>query len=107
MFRTGHLIIEHEHSGRPTQVTIPENVDAIHSIILDDRRISAKNIAETLSIHISKCLNADQKCDRVLASQAILDRFGRDPVGSLNPLVTMDETWIHTYDPETKEQSKE
>jgi transposase len=42
-FRTGHLSTEdEEHSGRPTQVTIPENVDAIHSLILDNRRMSGK-----------------------------------------------------------------
>jgi transposase len=36
-FRTGHLSTENEQrSGRPTQATIPENVDAIHSTILDD-----------------------------------------------------------------------
>jgi hypothetical protein len=99
-FRTGHLSTEDEElSGRPTQVTIPE---AIHSMILDDRRISAKKIAETLAFLLSrervghiiheildmrnlptkwvpKCLSAD----RVLASQAILDRFRRDPVGFL------------------------
>jgi hypothetical protein len=50
-FRTGHLGTEDEEcSGRPTQVTIPENVDAIHCMILDDRRISTKKIAETLAI---------------------------------------------------------
>jgi transposase len=31
-FRTGHSCTEEEHSGRPTQVTVPENVDAIHSM---------------------------------------------------------------------------
>jgi transposase len=42
-FRTGHLSTEdEERSGRPTQMTIPENLDAVHSMILDDRRISAK-----------------------------------------------------------------
>jgi hypothetical protein len=61
------------------------------------RKLSAK--------WVPKCLNADQKCDRVVASQAILDRFRRDPVGFLNRLLTMDETWIHIYDSETKEQS--
>jgi hypothetical protein len=76
-------------------VTIPENVNAIHSMILDDRRICAKKRAGTLAISqervgyiiheildmrnlsaewVPKCLNADQKCDRVLASQAILDQ---------------------------------
>jgi transposase len=41
-FRTGYLSTEDdERSGRPTQVIIPEYVDAIHSMILDRRRISA------------------------------------------------------------------
>jgi hypothetical protein len=78
-------------------VRIPENVDAVHSMILDDRRISAKEIAETLAIsrervgYISqeildmrklsakwapKYLNAVLKHDRVLASQAIWTEFG-------------------------------
>jgi transposase len=36
-FRTGHLSTEvEERSGRPTQMTIPVNVDTIHSVILDD-----------------------------------------------------------------------
>jgi histone-lysine N-methyltransferase SETMAR len=85
---------DEEHSGRPIQVTILENVDAIHSMILDDRRISTKKIAETLAISrervsyiihkildmrklsagwVPKCINADHKRDQVLASQAILD----------------------------------
>jgi hypothetical protein len=41
--RTGHLSTEgEERSGRPNQMAIPENVDAIHSMIMDDRGISAK-----------------------------------------------------------------
>jgi hypothetical protein len=63
------------------------------------RKLSAK--------WVPKCLNAEQNRERVLASQAILDRIGRHPVGFFNRLVTMDETWIHVYDPETKGQSKE
>jgi transposase len=42
-FRTGYLSTEdEERSGRPTQVTVPENVDAIHSMILNGLRISLK-----------------------------------------------------------------
>jgi transposase len=49
--KTEHLSTENEErSERPTQMTTPENVDAIHSMIPDDQRISAKNIAETLVI---------------------------------------------------------
>jgi hypothetical protein len=33
---------EEEHFRRPTEVAVPENVDAIHSKILDNQRISPK-----------------------------------------------------------------
>jgi len=36
--------------GRPKTVTTPETIDQIHEIILEDRRISAKSIAEQLGI---------------------------------------------------------
>jgi hypothetical protein len=36
--------------GDQLNETIPENVDAIHSMILDNRRIFTKKIAETLAI---------------------------------------------------------
>jgi transposase len=35
--RTGHLsTADEERSGRPTQETVPENVNAIHSMIMED-----------------------------------------------------------------------
>jgi hypothetical protein len=101
-FRTSHLSTEDkERSGGPTQVTISENMDAIHSMILDDWRISAKMLAETLAIFrervgytvretldmwklsakwVPKYLEPVQKRDRVLASQANLEPFWWDPV---------------------------
>ena len=33
-----------------------------------------------------------------------MDRFKRDPTDFLQRFVTMDETWIHHYTPETKQQ---
>ena len=36
--------------GRPKTVTIPEIIDQIHELILDNRRISAKSIAEQMRI---------------------------------------------------------
>ena len=36
--------------GRPKTVTIPEIIDQIHELILEDRRISAQSIAEQLGI---------------------------------------------------------
>jgi len=109
-------------------VTVPENIDAIHSLIQANRRISAKKTAETLKISwecvgftiymldirrlsvkwAPKCLNEDEKHDRVVAaSREISEHFRWRVAGLLAQLVTMYETWVHLYDPETNEQSKE
>jgi hypothetical protein len=49
-FKTGYLSAEGNHPGNPLVFTLPEYVVAIHSIILADQRISAKNITETVEI---------------------------------------------------------
>jgi hypothetical protein len=41
-FKTGNVSTEGQCSERPTQVTFPENVDAIHSVILYDQIKSTK-----------------------------------------------------------------
>ena len=109
-------------------MTTPEIIVQIHELILEDRRISAKSIAEQLGISLDwvgsiihedldmrklsakwvpKCLNADQKRQRCQSSEQILESFRRDPNDFLSRLVTMDETWLYHYDPETKQQSME
>ena len=95
---------------------------------MEDRRISAKSIAEQLGnsrervgsiIHedlvmwklsmkwIPKCLNADQKRQRCQLSEQLFKFFWWDPNDLLSRLVTMYETWLYHYDPETKQQSLE
>jgi len=114
--------------GRPKTATIPEIIDQIHKLILEDRQISAKSIAEQLSISreqvgstihedldtrklsakwVPKCLNMDQKCQWCQLSEQLLEFFWRDPNDFLLRLVTMDETWLYHFDPETKQQSME
>ena len=66
---------------------------------LDMRKLSAK--------WVPKCLNADQKRQRCQSSEKLLEFFRRDPIDFLSRLVTMDETWLYHYDPETKQQSVE
>ena len=63
------------------------------------RKLSAKSVP--------KCLNADHKRQRCQSSEQILEFFRRDPNDSLSRLVTMNETWLYHYDPETKQQSME
>jgi len=83
--------------GRPKTVTTPEIIDQIHEIILKDRRISTKSIAEKLEIsrervgsiipedldmqklsakRVPKCLNADQKRQRCQSPEQIWNFFG-------------------------------
>jgi len=116
------------HPGQLKTVTIPEIIDQIHELILEDRRILAKSIAEQLGISrewvgsiihedldmrklsvkwVLKCLNADQKRQRCQSSEQLLEFFRRDPNDFLLRLVTIDETWLYHYDPETKQQSAE
>ena len=116
-------------SGRPKRLTTPEIIDQIHEIILENRRISAKTIAEQPGISrervgsilheyldtrklsakwVSKCLNGDQKRQRCQSSEQILQFFGAIQIISCRArLVTMDEIWLYHYDPETKKQSIE
>ena len=54
-------------------------------------------------------MKADQKRDHVVASQEVLEQleqFRRNTAGFLARLVTLDETWVHVCDAETKEQPK-
>jgi len=109
-------------------VTTPRIIHQIHELILKDRRISAESIAEELGIlhervgsiinedldmrklsakWVPKRLNADQKRQRCQSSEQHLEFFRRDPNDFLSRLVTMDETWLYHYDPETKQQSME
>ena len=111
-----------------SQLKAPEIIDQIHELILEDRRISVTSIAEQPGIScervgsiihedfdmrklsakwVPKCLNADQKRPRCQSSGQILEFFRRDPNDFLSQLVTMNETWLYHYDPETKQQSME
>jgi len=83
--------------GRPKTVTTPEIIDQIHDLILEDRRISAKSIAEQLGISrervgfivhedldmrtlsakwIPNCLNADLKRQWCQSSEQSWNFFG-------------------------------
>ena len=64
------------------------------------RKLSAK--------WVPKCPNADKKCQRCQSSELRLEFFRRDPIISCRArLVTMDETCLYHYDPETKRQTME
>jgi len=39
-------------------------------------------------------------------SEQCLERFNKNKTDFVRPFITMDETWIHHYTPESKQQSK-
>jgi len=113
--------------GRHKTVTTAEIINQNHELILVDRRISAKSIAEQLGISrerfgsiihedldmrklSTKCPEMPEpgsKTSTVPVVWANLKFFRRDRNDFLSRLVTKDETWLYRYDPETKQQSME
>eukprot|EP00106_Octopus_bimaculoides_P023180 XP_014790622.1 PREDICTED: uncharacterized protein LOC106883977 [Octopus bimaculoides] len=128
-FQTGHFKVKDEpQSGRPTSATTEDKADAVHVMILEDYWISDKLIAEILGIFhkridhiihnildtrkfsakwVPKYLNTNQKHIKVTTLMMICDWFAAAESDFMARLVTMDETWLHHYDPQTKQQSKE
>lgn len=128
-FKRGRTSTEDEHrSGRPVDVSTPEMINKIHDMVLSDRRIKLREIVEETGVSkgtvisilhdklgmkkmcarwVPHLLSADNKRNRVVSSMALLERMRRNPDEFLRRLVTVDETWIHHYTPETKEQSKQ
>ena len=118
-------IKDNQRSDRPSVVT-SSHVAAVKQLLDNDRRITIRDIVAktdysygTVSgiIHnqsnmrricarlIPKMLNTDQKRLRVECCEQLLKRFEREGEKFMDRIVTVDETWIILYTPETKAQS--
>ena len=128
-FRCGRISTsDAERLGRPKEVTSQGMIDKIHDIVLNDRRLKVREISETVNISVGRvwyilheCFGHEeavckmgaafahsrsQKQACVLASEQCLGMFQLNSKGFLQRYVTVDETWIHYYTPEIKNQSK-
>lgn len=127
-FKCGRTSLEDDpRSGRPSTSSDQEHVSAVEALIMENRRITTRMIAATLSISkgtvqtilherlqmskvcarwVPKCLSAFDKARRVEVSKELLHRYNCDPANFETRLITGDETWIHCYQPETKQQSQ-
>ena len=93
---------------------------------MNDRRLSVRFIAasfgiSTGSVHsmltenlstnkvsaqwVPRMLSDAQKADRVEASTGLLRLFNENPDNFVSQFLTVDETWLHHFDPESKLQS--
>ena len=55
---------------------------------------------------VLRLLTADQKRTRMKISEECLEHFNENKTDFVRRFITMDETWIHHYTPESKQQSK-
>ena len=117
-----------ECSGRPKEAVTDENIKKVHKIILNDRKVKLIEIADIVKIS-SECvhyiiheylymrklcakwvpreLTIDQKQQHVNDSEQCLKLFKRNKPEFLRRYVTMDETWLHHFTPESNRQSDE
>jgi histone-lysine N-methyltransferase SETMAR len=119
---------DEQRSGRPKTATSEEMVQKLHKIVLNDRRLKLVEIAEAVGISkerahhilcevlgmrklsarwVPRLLTPEQKLNRMTTSEQCLALFKSNPTDFLRRFVTVDETWIHHYTPETKQQSKQ
>jgi histone-lysine N-methyltransferase SETMAR len=96
-------------------------------MVLDDRQMKVREVAETIGISkervgyilheeldmkkfcarwVPRLLTADQKIPRMKNSEQCMERFNKNKTDFVCRFITMDETWIHHYKPESKQQSK-
>ena len=76
-----------------------ERVHNIFHKYLDIRRLSARWVPRLLTL--------DQKRNRVKSCKEGLQLFRKNPQDFKRHFVSVDETWIHYYTPETNKQSKQ
>ena len=128
-FQRGRSSLEDDpRSGRPKSATTEETINAVHDMVMDDRRLTKREIAEAVGISdervlhilhdelrlrkllarwVPHSLTLDQKRTRVKLSQEHLARFQKNKTDFVRRFVTMDETWVYHYDPKLRQQTAE
>ncbi|UYV67619.1 hypothetical protein LAZ67_5001386 [Cordylochernes scorpioides] len=128
MFSEGREDVnDEERAGRPSTSTTDEKINEVEKMILANRRITVREVAEDLNISIGSChsifindlgmrrvaakfvpklLNCGQKQHRMNIANEMLDSVRDDP-NLLQRVITGDEAWVYGYDVETKAQSSQ
>ncbi|UYV76060.1 hypothetical protein LAZ67_13002356, partial [Cordylochernes scorpioides] len=128
MFSEGREDVnDEERAGRPSTSTTDEKINEVEKMILANRRITVREVAEDLNISIGSChsifvndlgmrrvaakfvpklLNCDQKQHRMNIANEMLDSVRDDP-NLLQRVITGDEAWVYGYDVKTKAQSSQ
>ena len=127
-FKRGRVSLEDEaRSGRPLDATDEEMCKKVWDLVYSDRRIQVEEIAQALGIShgsvptilhdrlgmrkltahwVPKSLSDEQMATRASVCSSLLKHF-RLKDDFLLHLVTVDETWVHYYEPENKAQIRQ
>ena len=118
-FKRGRTSLEDEaSSGRPLDATDEEMCKKVRDLVYSDRRIQVEEIAQALGIShgrvsilhdrlgmrkltarwVPKSLSDEQMATRASVCSALLKRF-RSKDDFLLRLATVNETWVHYYEP--------
>ena len=111
-----------------SDATDEEMCNKVRDLMYSDRRIKAEEIANALHIShgsvsttlhdrlgmhkltarcVPKSLSDEQMATRSSVCSALLKQFRSKEDDYLSRLVTVDETWVHYYEPENKAQSRQ
>ncbi|XP_015599901.1 histone-lysine N-methyltransferase SETMAR-like [Cephus cinctus] len=126
-FNHGRRSLQDEfREGRPKSVVVPQNIDAVHELIKQDRHVTYREIEASLGFSmtsINKILHEHlavkkicsrwiphnltnaQKKARVDWCKGMLKKYGQGASKVVYNIYTGDESWIYAYEPETKQQS--
>ena len=128
-FKRGRTICQDDHrSGRPNEVTTTEMVKKINKMVLDDRRLKMRELADMVGIisksavhriltenldmrrlcakWASRLLTMEQKQSREDFSIECLAIFHSNEVNFLRRFITMDRKWVQHFTPEMKEYTE-
>ena len=128
-FQHGRKNVEdEERSGQLQTACSDDNVELVHTLIAEDRRLTCEELSEKTGLSsasvfhiltqelnktklfvkwVPHLLSDEQKAIRVHTSRAHLHRFRREGQEFISRIVTGDETWVYSWDAELKSQSAE
>ena len=89
-------------------VVVPETIDAVPQLILQDRHVTYREIETTLGItgtSIHSILHEHLNVKKNLFALDPTQFVNRGASKCVYDIVTGDESWIYAYEPESKQQS--
>ena len=129
LFRHGRESTEDDpRSGRPSTSTSVDCVEAVRALIDNNRKVTTREIAETMAISIGSVIEilhhrlgmskiSSRWVPRLLTKQmmatrrdlslVVLNKFDQAPEKFLQRIVTGDEICLYLHDPESKHASME